>query len=362
MAHTAPPGYESNHHAIMDLVRFGPAIWTLAQWAALLFHAERSTAYGKDSDQHSESQAMDGIYSVRRFEWVRGPAGLGRSTWYKTNAQLEIDPEHPEQTPNGVLKRHRTGTGRGQVVEYELDWGALKRRIQKWKQEGSTGRTLSGPEAAQEGSTGRTLSGPEAAQEGSTGRTLKGPQDGPFLKNCGAENKGTSEKEGSTPWTHSQSLTLKSDITVSQDVCSRAEIADAIEAACGERPMTDRLINQILIPNRKLRLPAEVIARWVQDFTFDRRAAKYTVRAGLYGTAFEKHIMSWLKQNQHFVAECQRKAELKRKRVVADVGEMKSPVAQPNPPDEQQMRALDERLRASRAEDAVERKSQGKGA
>jgi hypothetical protein len=304
MAHTAPPGYESNHHAIMDLVRFGPAIWTLHQWAVLVFHAERSTAYGKDSDQHSESQALDGIYSQRQLGWIRGPAGLGRTTWYKTNAQLEIDPEHPEQTPDGVLRRHRTGPGRGQVVEYELDWGALKRRIQKWKTEGSAARTLS-------------------VQEGSAARTLKGPPDGPFLKNSDVENTGTSRKEGSAPRTHSQSLDLKSDLTVGQDACSRAEIADAIEAACGERPRTDRLIEQILLPNRKLHLPREVIARWLQDFTFDRRAGGYTVQAGLYGTAFAKQIIPWLKNNEHFVNACKTRLEIARN-TVPEVKQMPS--------------------------------------
>src|ERR1019366_5562655 len=133
MAQTAPPGYDSNFGAILDFMRFGPAIWTPVQILALMFHIERSITYGKIADQHSEGQALDGIYSVQKLAWVRGHCGLSRASWYRANREIEINPEASERTPNGVLRRIRHTEG-SQVTEYEIDWLAFKAVIDRWKQ------------------------------------------------------------------------------------------------------------------------------------------------------------------------------------------------------------------------------------
>ena len=74
----------------------------------LLFHAERSTAMGKDCDPHSEDQAIEGIYSTRDLAWVRGPAGVSRATWYRVNGELEQTPENPmRRVANSSLRRYR---------------------------------------------------------------------------------------------------------------------------------------------------------------------------------------------------------------------------------------------------------------
>ena len=80
-ARTAPPGYSSNFDALMALLRFGPEIWNCAQFKALAFHAERSIAYGRASDRHSESQAMNGVYSVQNLEWVWTTALASSRRW-----------------------------------------------------------------------------------------------------------------------------------------------------------------------------------------------------------------------------------------------------------------------------------------
>jgi hypothetical protein len=146
---TAPPGYKSNHDAIIALLRFGFAIWSGAQMKALIFHAERSILYGRESNRHSEKQAMDGVYSVHRFEWVRGPCGLSRAAWYRANAELAIDQENPEKTPDGVLRRYYTGGG-NQVVEYRIDWLAVKARIRKWQTSGEVQKFDLSPERDEE--------------------------------------------------------------------------------------------------------------------------------------------------------------------------------------------------------------------
>lgn len=132
MAHSlAPQGYQSNYTAILDLIRFGFAIWSASQMAVLLYHAERSTAIGKDADQHSQRQATEGIYSARQLRWIRGPAGVSLATWKRANAELEQTMERPE----GVLKRtrHENQFGKDDPTEYEIDWPAIKKALLKWQ-------------------------------------------------------------------------------------------------------------------------------------------------------------------------------------------------------------------------------------
>jgi hypothetical protein len=119
-------GFDSNFSAIRDLLRFGFGIWSLPQMAVLLYHAERSTATGKDADQHSQRQAVDGIYSTQQLCWIRGPAGVSLATWKRANAELERD---------GVLRRRLRShySGGNEATEYELDWPAISRGIAAWK-------------------------------------------------------------------------------------------------------------------------------------------------------------------------------------------------------------------------------------
>ena len=333
-ARTAPPGYSSNFDALMALLRFGPEIWNCAQFKALAFHAERSIAYGRASDRHSESQAMNGVYSVQNLEWVRGPCGLSRASWYQANAELAIDPEDPSKTPDGVLRRHGTGGGRKQIVEYEIDWLAVKARITRWKS-GENPTTLQG----KKGSRIWTLS----AQK-------KGPEFGPFpekgsriwtpVENSTVENKDSCAEKGSKIWTlHTLDSTdgLESPSVGSSEGRERVQNLDPfqtgpfsvsrdmlnleIEIACGERPRTDGPTDLILKANKQLRLTAEVIVRFLHWKAGDFRGRNYRFSPQLLAKSFTSEIIAWCNNNREFVAECQRRVELDQLRK-AEVTEM----------------------------------------
>ena len=285
MAHTAPPGYENNYAAIMDLIRFGPAIWSCAQLKVLLFHAERSTVYGKDADRHSEKQAVEGIYSARRFEWVRGPAGLSRAGWYQANGELLIDEEEPAKTPDGVLRRRR-GDGRYEPNEYEIDWRAVKGRISRWKS--GQGSRIWTPESKSRG--------PDSGRQGSRIWT---PEEKPDV----VANQGAKKIEGSRIWTHSQDFDFKSDFDSQSDGFSvtRDAIMLELEVACAARATTDRPANQILKANQKLNLPRRVIGLFLQAKADDFRARRYPFHPGLLAKAFVEEIIPWCKTNRAVV-------------------------------------------------------------
>jgi hypothetical protein len=326
-ARTAPPGYSSNFDALMALLRFGPEIWNCAQFKALAFHAERSIAYGRASDRHSESQAMNGVYSVQNLEWVRGPCGLSRASWYQANAELAIDPEDPSKTPDGVLRRHGTGGGRKQIVEYEIDWLAVKARITRWKI-GENPTSIQG----KKGSRIWTLS----AQK-------KGPEFGPFpekgsriwtpVENSTVENKDSCAEKGSKIWTlHTLDTTdgLESPSVGSSEGRERVQNLDPfktgpfsvsrdmlnleIEIACGERPRTDGPTDLILKANEKLRLAAEVIVRFLHWKAGDFRGRNYRFNPQLLAKSFTTEIFAWCNNNREFVDECQRRVELEQRR------------------------------------------------
>ena len=125
---TAPDGYPSNYRAILDVLRFGFGLWGPVRMAVLLFHIERTTAYGWQSDQHSQSQAMEGIYSPHKREWTRAPAGVGLGTWKRENAAL---------IEAGILHRERRKTRKNgdAPTEYAPDWPQIRKAIDKWKDE-----------------------------------------------------------------------------------------------------------------------------------------------------------------------------------------------------------------------------------
>jgi hypothetical protein len=124
---TRPPGYQSNHHAVMDLVKFGPELWGVSTFAVLLFHAERSTSYGKEADAHSQSQAVEGIYSRRTGEWLRGNAGVSAATWKRANLELE--------SAGIITKELRQATNTGNApTEWRINWLAVRGAIQECKE------------------------------------------------------------------------------------------------------------------------------------------------------------------------------------------------------------------------------------
>jgi hypothetical protein len=95
--------------------------------AVLLFHAERSTWYGKETDQHSQGQAISGVYSKKAARWIRGPAGVSRASWKRLNAELA--------TEGGPIRRfRRTDAKTGNApTEYAIDWLAIRSAIDQFR-------------------------------------------------------------------------------------------------------------------------------------------------------------------------------------------------------------------------------------
>lgn len=318
MAHTAPPGYESNHAAMLDFMRYGPAIWSCSQVLALMFHIERSLAYGKTADEHSEDQALDGIYSNQKLDWVRGPAGLSRATWYRANNELEIDTEKPGTNPNAVLIRTRRTHG-NQVTEYEVDWKAFKAIISRWKQ-GHQSRSETGKHKSTRLNLRRV---PAEAPVSNWDGYPSQAETSTF-----ADSKRESAGYPSQSETHSQSLDFKSDLTSPSDEISRAAVNLELELASGERPRTDGPSDMILEANKKYGLLAEVVKRFLHEKGGDFRARGYKFNPMTLARAFTEDVIPWLRktENKYFVEECRRRRNAERDKASA-LREMQTPEA-----------------------------------
>jgi len=73
-----PPGYRDRITAVTKIIRWGPSCFTGPEFLILLWVAERTLTYGKQSDASSFSQMTDGIKSLRRGGPIRVVAALAR--------------------------------------------------------------------------------------------------------------------------------------------------------------------------------------------------------------------------------------------------------------------------------------------
>lgn len=121
---TAPEGFRSNLEALRAVLQFGPAIMTNAEFIVLLYHVERITLYGRETDQHSRRHALNGIYRNDMGRWVRGPCGVSKSTWIRANQALIV---------KGFLKTYSLRLKRHDGTEYEVLWPAIAKAIADWK-------------------------------------------------------------------------------------------------------------------------------------------------------------------------------------------------------------------------------------
>lgn len=126
MPKTAPGNYRSAYEAMLDLLRFGPAVLSLPEFAVILFHVEQTTLKGWDANLHSQRCAVEGMYRVSMGRWQRGPCGVSRSAWKRSNKAL---------VAKGFLKsysRHRP-SGANDATEYAVQWDALAEAFDVWK-------------------------------------------------------------------------------------------------------------------------------------------------------------------------------------------------------------------------------------
>jgi hypothetical protein len=316
---SGPEGYTSNYAAILDVLRFGFGIWSPLQMAALLFHIERSTAYGWTSDQHSQSQVMAGCFSKDQRRWIRGPAGISRATLNRANAELE---------KAGALQRFRRKTRKGgdAATEYIPDWIGIRAAIQQWQDAAPIPVPLPLFDAV----------------EGTPSRP-NGPQGGASQRDRGVshtETGGASHRDTGVSHTetgacltqrHTVVSSLSSDLSQSvaraRDVAnpnpndydysdqnrrrwasqvqealetaslreSAGMVAEAIETAWGGKLLPDSPIpGELLAIAQRLGLPAKALVYWAQDFAREKRASGYPMTSPrLFVRAAGSDLVPW---------------------------------------------------------------------
>lgn len=114
-----PDGFASRLAALMAVVRFGPEFLSAYEFYMLLFHTERTLAYGKESDRESWAQITGGIYRREDKTWIRGGSGLGKRQAQKGNAGL---------VQKGLLRRvrHSNAEDGHLASEYAVVWESVK--------------------------------------------------------------------------------------------------------------------------------------------------------------------------------------------------------------------------------------------
>jgi hypothetical protein len=85
-----PSKYPNRISAVTDLIRWGPSTFSVAEFLMLVYYAERTLTYGKRADASSLSQITEGIFSYKKKEWIRGPAGLSRTAVKNANTTLSV--------------------------------------------------------------------------------------------------------------------------------------------------------------------------------------------------------------------------------------------------------------------------------
>jgi hypothetical protein len=156
-----PAGFKSRIEALTFLIQFGPGILPISEFLVLLFHAERSLTYGKKSDAASLSQMTNGIHR-QGGGWIRGGAGVTKSTATAANLQLER---------RGLLKRtQRDSPRRGHgATEYEVRWADVAGLVEKYSSGDTLDRLPDKPLSDK-----RTSARPIAGQALSDSRTHRG--------------------------------------------------------------------------------------------------------------------------------------------------------------------------------------------
>jgi|GEM_PF-4505609 len=296
----------------MELISFGPGIWSLPQMAVLLFHAERSTRYGKDADTHSVEQATDGIWSKLQGVRVRGPAGVSRSTWKRTNNELAIDPAAKLATGNvprvlQILRRYHA-SGADAPTEYAIDWLAVAHAIATYRCEPKPLRnpaqmSLSTQDRGVEGSTvdhrgvqagpleGSTVDHPPTVKVGG-----RGVQPGPHkLLHGGSEQLRPA---------HHESASLAPDAI---------ELLNWLESAWGAPLQTwlaRSLPGQILAITERCEVYGNAVFHFLAWVDERKKAASYNLDTpAFFAHAAAHDLIRWARTNHRIVTASQRERE-----------------------------------------------------
>ena len=319
---TGPPGYGSYSDAITDLLRFGPAILTLkakkdspstaSLFSALLFHVERTTTYYKQSDQHGRGQAVDGVYSKRDQEWIRGPAGVSEATWKRCNIVLvDLGFIRP-------FSRFRPGTECADSTEYVVEWLNIRAAIQEWKDENGKASTTplldfggigSGQADPPSGVRSGQADPPSGVRSGQAGPTSGQGDPTSTPTNAGGFYVRSGQADPHT--LHSLTFPEKAKMQ------SAAEVRDAIEAAIWPRKLlpNDSIPGEVLAIGERVRVPVPGICMWIREFAKEKRAAEYPITSPrLFVVAAATGLIVWRSANWRLIERWEREEYLRLQR------------------------------------------------
>lgn len=300
---TAPAGYSSNFTAILDVIRYGPGIWGPIKTTVLLWHIERSTAYGWQSDQHSESQATAGIYSTELRKWIRGPAGVGAGTYHRSNATL--------LSAGLITKQQRTTMKGGHAAtEYAPDWLAIRAAITDWQEQTpvprhSRDRQTQGFPFSQ---NGRRAS-PTAEEAFSQSGRRASPRVGDTVVSSSSftvvsESRAPEAAEPPSAAVAAASPDPPTFPSKQNDRTTAGEVAAAIEAAYG-RPLkpADAIPGRLLAIAKRLGLGLEPLCWWIAEWFAAKRAANYPITSPqLLVKAAAEDLIPWMRNNHRTLA------------------------------------------------------------
>ncbi|MGD0778201.1 MAG: hypothetical protein ABSC05_35905 [Candidatus Solibacter sp.] len=331
---SGPPGYPSNTAALWHLIRHGPAVWPLHRFAALLFHVERSTAYGKDSDQHSQGQATEGIYSHTaerrdggRGRWIRGGAGISRAQLNRANAALLKDGLIHKITRRGKNNAHA-------ATEFIPDWLAIRDALEEHELRKPAPQPQ--PLIFQEGRHGTSRSPLSQGETRLVSHRDKGLSQGEthssgfaVVDSTVSESREREAAAGQAPDTHSLSREEENQSTPA------GEVAALIESLYG-RPLrpNDAIPGQVLAIAQRVGVPTRALCFFLQDKANELQARNYTITSPLlFVTVTGTDLIPWARANRNIIesaAREERQAAARAQYAAAPI-EIPAAAAQPQP-------------------------------
>lgn len=281
----APPGYRSLTEAILHILRFGFGKWGPAKTAVLLYHVERTAAYGKESDAHSATQAISGVYSRRTGKWTRGPIGVSRSHYHRINSELSEE---------GLLLRTRVKSVSGDSAPTEFAPAFPRIRAILTTYESSLRPADASPREAEQ-------------QRGSSHHGTTPTQSADPWLSHGETTPVLQGDSGSSPLrTHSEvdsaSIHFDTSGVKPVELGEVAELRRLIEHLTGcTLKQSDLLPEALLEAADQLHISVRVLVRFLMEKGERKRQSRYGITPGLIKRMVEEDLQRWCIENRRLV-------------------------------------------------------------